>query len=157
MSLILEGGRTSLPPCRPEVADAPKPLWRRRERSDEGLRICFENSKVARADPSPPPSLKLLRTGRSGPALSWQASIGATEADPSLPLSLKLRRTGRSELALSWRASLEQTEQILRFAQDDREESEGMTGTVERRDDRLDSVRETTTQPARSLGWAPRS
>src|SRR6266545_3974566 len=99
MSLILEGGRTSLPPCRPEVADAPKPLWRRRERSDEGLRICFENSKVARADPSP-------------------------------PLSLKLRRTGRSELALSWRASLEQTEQILRFAQDDREESEGMTDTT---------------------------
>src|SRR6266540_755869 len=123
MSLILEGGRTSLPPCRPEVADAPKPLWRRRERSDEGLRICFENSKVARADPSP-------------------------------PLSLKLRRTGRSELALSWRASLEQTEQILRFAQDDREESEGMTGTVERRDDSLDFVHELTTRDTR-LGSPP--
>jgi hypothetical protein len=43
--------------------------------------------------------------------------LESTRADPSL----------RAAPALSWRASLEQTKQILRFAQDDREESEGMT------------------------------
>ena len=42
-----------------------------------------------------------------------------TKADPSL----------RSEPALSGKTLFERIEQILRFAQDDREESEGMTGT----------------------------
>src|SRR6266542_2146932 len=81
-----------------EVADAPKPLWRRRAATALQRRrkaamatarvqrrgTCPRISKVTRADPSLPPSLKLRRTGRSEPAPSCRASLERTRAAPSL-------------------------------------------------------------------------
>ena len=45
----IAGTRSSHPTlCHPEVADAPKPLWRRRERSDEGSRFLNRNAEILR-------------------------------------------------------------------------------------------------------------
>src|SRR6266581_6617593 len=86
LSLLRKSHWAVCPSCHSEVADAPKPppkrlrlsseggkpLWRRRERSDE---LLWSNRLIlTRADPSL----------RSEPAPSWRATLERTRADPSL-------------------------------------------------------------------------
>ncbi len=73
-------------PCHPEVADAPKPLWRRRERSDEGSApaassLTTHNSQLTT------PSFRLLSLRTTSPGA--QPPISGTVRVASGPWSLE--------------------------------------------------------------------